>query len=372
MQENKIGIITSYGIRITAIAVTLILLRTKEDYFIILSLLYGINALLRLRFFKEKLVVVSLLMESCIVCFMLISYEGILFILFYSIVLECGSLSKSHIYLTAFLNLCAVIYLSKARGIEYIVVVVIIYLILFFLIINMNHMSDKIKETEFLYDEIRRYSYELENTRNMLLDYSKRVQHVAQLEERDRISREIHDTIGHNLTGLYMQSELALKAMDNDRDEGREILKAVRDNLKESIEVMRSTVKKLKPKNFSGRVSYIKDMVENFGKKTGVSIDYKTEGMPCEIRPDAAVVLYRNTQEAITNAVRHGRAKSIKVNMDFESNSVMMTVRDNGTGCAVVTKGMGLSNMEERARLIGGEVHFFSSEGFTVVTKLPL
>lgn len=372
MLVYKREFVLSYILKIVVMLSGLMFSGREESLYVIISLIYIANAIMRARFLKEKVFALSLIIEIGLASYMHHSYGQIMYMLYYSIIIDTIYLQKSDAMLACGLNLFAMLYFIRSYEPALIILLSAVYAIVYVLVSHIGRMGDKIKEVENLYDEIRKYSYELESARNRLIEYSKRVEHVVQLEERDRISREIHDTIGHNLTGLYMQSELALKVFETDKEEGMNILRSVKDNLRDSIGVMRDTVKRLKPQNYSGSISSIRHLIEEFEKKSGIVVHFSNIGAQYDISPNIAVLLYRNTQEALTNSARHGRAKNIYVSISFNNGCIELSVKDDGDGCGFINKGMGLSGMEERARLLGGEVEFTGEDGFKVVTRVPV
>jgi signal transduction histidine kinase len=195
---------------------------------------------------------------------------------------------------------------------------------------------------------------------------------LSQLEERSRLSREIHDTLGHKLTGTLMQVEATIRVMEGDPDTGRQLLQAVRDNLNQGVETLRQTVRNMKPGDYAGRILSIRQMLTDFANSTGIEIGFSVSGNPFKLMPSADITLYRNAQEAVTNAVRHGNSKHIQVELAFLEKEVVLTVQDDGTGCQSMKKGMGISGMEERVELLGGRLEIASHQGFQVKTVIPV
>ena len=236
---------------------------------------------------------------------------------------------------------------------------------------TLRQVSGKINELGQLYDDGRKYSYELENAKDQIEQYSKRVEALAQLEERSRISEEIHDTIGHRLTATLLQMEAGLRLGEMDPQKGKELLMDTRDHLRESIDVLRETVRGMKPKGYRNPLFTLQDMIEEFKKKTAVDITLRVHGEIMKLYPSLELICYKNIQEALTNAVRHGQAKHIQILLIYGEEEIRLQVKDDGRGCEAVEKGMGLRAMEERLKLVGGCLKIYHEGGFCIESIIP-
>jgi signal transduction histidine kinase len=264
------------------------------------------------------------------------------------------------------------VYLLRNKSLEIILLNIFIYFLSIAYIHKLKKLEENLIQTRTLYDWNRLHAYELENAKKDLENHTKVIEYVSQMEERNRISREIHDTIGHKLTGTLMQLEASLSILNRDYDRGKDMLHSVRDNLRSCTELMRQTVKNIKPKEYTSRIILIRQMLDEFSRETGVSINFNITGStPC-IYPSIEMLLYKNIQEAVTNSVRHGKASCIDIELTYLSNHIILTVEDNGTFKKDFVKGMGISGMEERAKLLGGKVVISTENRFTVKTVVPI
>ncbi|GIP35419.1 sensor histidine kinase [Paenibacillus sp. J2TS4] len=234
--------------------------------------------------------------------------------------------------------------------------------------------SGKKQEVEQLYDELRRKHYELEEARSRLVDYARKVQLFSQMEERNRISHDLHDDLGHSITRLKMMMEAAIRLSGPQPDKSAELMNQVRDQLGESMEALRRTVRKLQP-NEQIRSQYsLHKFLDEASAYFGLPVRLETSGIPYSLYPSVEFALYRNTQEAITNAIRHGDARSIDIRMHYEPQQIMLSVSNDGKlpeENPQKQRGLGISGMEERVKLLGGELLVESGPPFTVTTILP-
>nr|WP_240343829.1 sensor histidine kinase [Paenibacillus sp. SYP-B3998] len=227
-------------------------------------------------------------------------------------------------------------------------------------------------EVELLYDHLRRQHYELDDARLRLIDYARKVEHIAQADERNRISHDIHDDLGHKLIRLKMMMEAAIRILPTQPQQGMEMLNTIRDQMTESMELLRATVRRLKPNEVDLQTYSLNKLIEDLISNSGITIELEILGMPYALYPSLEFILYRNAQEAVTNAIRHGGATQVFIALTYESKQIIMNISNNGKlPDSTHIKGIGLTGMEERTGLIGGQLNISMQERFAVTTVLP-
>lgn len=237
-----------------------------------------------------------------------------------------------------------------------------------------NDFEKKRFKFEELYEALTISNEQLDAAKDRMKDYAAQIEQYAQTEERNRIAKDIHDDLGHRLIRVKMMSEAALHLFDVDTDRARGILEQIRDQLQDSMERMRRTVRKLASDSDSEPRRYALDrlMAESVDGQ-GYEVRFEVHGNPRPIYPSMELILFKNAQEAITNAVRHGEATVITVDLRFESDSVSLTVANDGMlPSEPVEAGLGIRGMRERIALIGGRLEVATAEQFAITTILPL
>lgn len=340
--------------------------------YLISFLIFILSSQIRIHFLKDRLFFMSLLVEIILACIIVSKFRSIHYLLLYIPMIDGLMRLHRNKYFVSVIVLGSLLYFLKSQTIEVMLLNGMIYIILQYIAREVKDLSEKVGEVESLYDEKRIYSYQLEGAKKRLEEYSQRVEKISQLEERNRISREIHDTIGHRLTALFMQIEAIIRVLEINSEKGKKMLLSARDNLSESIDILRQTVRNMRPKSNNSVISLIQDTIDNFISTTGIEIDFHIAGKPHQIYPSEEIILHKNAQEAITNAVRHGHASQIWVTLEYQENQIVLTVRDNGIGSKKIIKGMGITGMEERVALIGGKLQITSENGFEIKTILPI
>jgi signal transduction histidine kinase len=202
-------------------------------------------------------------------------------------------------------------------------------------------------------------------------------QRSAVVAERARLARELHDVLAHTLSSLSLHLEstrvLAVsRGVDEDVVEriGRGVSLA-----RTGLEEARDAVGTLRDAALPGP-GQLADLVEDFGRTSGISCRLEERGEPVALAPDAQVALYRSAQEALTNVAKHAKASSVAVCLSWYDDAVTLRVADDGRPTAAVAAlaggGNGLRGMRERAELAGGELQAGPQEsGFVVELRLP-
>ncbi|UPK43443.1 sensor histidine kinase [Paenibacillus pabuli] len=251
------------------------------------------------------------------------------------------------------------------------------------------------EQLEQVYDKLRSKHYELQDARAQLLQFTKHLEGAAQVEERTRISRQLHDDIGHRLIRTKMMSEAALLTLPIHLEQGTEMVRQIRDQLAASMDDMRTTLHKLRPTSYISDAYALDRLLEDVGRETGVKTCYEVRGHSHVLYPSMQMVLYKNAKEALTNALRHGNATTITVELEFGEREICMAISNDGKIHTPSTKeqtkgkyegsranpriktesselGMGLEGMRLRTQLIGGKLEIKPDYPYTVITRLPM
>mgnify|MGYP003895140341 FL=1 len=218
-----------------------------------------------------------------------------------------------------------------------------------------------------LYDSERHMRYQLESANLKLLNSSKEIAHIAEVKERNRIAREIHDNIGHNIAGVLINLQAAFKIHDRDAQKSMELVKKCIDSMSDALTLIRNTVHNIRPKESIG-IEYINDIIRNF---TFCPVEFKHSGDFNSLPANHMEILGYNIKEALTNAAKHSKANKIIINIDINEKFTRLYIKDNGVGCTNIKENMGISGMKERVRNAGGTITFDSANGFLIVCVIP-
>lgn len=225
-----------------------------------------------------------------------------------------------------------------------------------------------------LNEKLNAANEELKQMNIQLEAYASESEKAAEARERNRLAREIHDTLGHSFVGIITGIEACTVLMDVAPDATKEQLKAIADVARQGMVDVRRSVKALRPDALEklNLEKALTQMVNETRSATSVDILYQcTTRLNC-FNEDEEDVIYRIVQESITNSIRHGKAKRIKVNIDREYDMLRIHIEDNGIGCADIQKGFGLHHMEERLKFLHGTLNYSGENGFMVEAQIPL
>jgi PAS domain S-box-containing protein len=193
-------------------------------------------------------------------------------------------------------------------------------------------------------------------------------------KERIQIGRELHDSMGQILTGLAVKSKgLELKLKDKSLDEAKEVAK-ISKLASKLITQTRSLVKTIHPIDLEagGITSALQTLASNTEKLLGPSCHFKCDEPVVLNDPVKARQIYRIAQEAITNAVKHGKAKNVSIELTSDKDKYILSVKNDGKNFPKVltkAKGFGLKIMEYRSSMIGGQIDIRKdNKGGTIVT----
>ncbi|MDM5153025.1 sensor histidine kinase [Bacillus sp. DX1.1] len=215
----------------------------------------------------------------------------------------------------------------------------------------------------------------LQEAHEQLQLYAKEVEELTSVRERNDIAREIHDTVGHNMTALLVQLQLAEALWKQKSDQTEVILHTCHELARKSLQEVRASVRTLKEEQHSGNIIVnMREMLEEFSKGTDVQVTFQLQGDPIIIPLSLQPTLLRIMQESLTNAKRHGKATICELALCCLDERVVLSISDNGIGVNEVSPGFGLINMKERIEEHGGLIRFESEKekGFRLKTEFPL
>jgi len=213
-------------------------------------------------------------------------------------------------------------------------------------------------------ERIRKLNEQLNQANDQLRDYAVNMERMTEMRERNRLAREIHDTLGHTLTGIIMGADAGLALFDVAPEESKKRIQVVAQSARDGLTDVRRSIKALRPDalEHSTLAQALEGLVENFRLTTSAQIAYFQEAEELRLDPDEEDALYRVVQEGLTNAVRHGHSDRMEIRITRTGDMVTVSVRDNGTGCGKLEEGFGLRHMRERLEMLGGTITYGNLE----------
>src|SRR3954468_6677476 len=197
----------------------------------------------------------------------------------------------------------------------------------------------------------------------------------AQEEERARIAQDLHDEVNQALTAILLRLQAAaLDVPPGLRSKLKEIQTLATQAMEELLMLARQL--RLTALDDHGLVPALASQVADFGERTGIRTTFHRHGAPPELSDEEQLVLYRVTQESLSNVVQHSGASTVRVELSSVGRTVLR-VRDDGCGSKAANNGtprsrLGVSGMRERALLVGGRLNVFSAPGEGTTIELTM
>ena len=376
--KNKKLLILRYFILVMLILSIIFSMNEEIDaYGTILILLIIINNQIRIFVFqdRENIIFLSLILE-CILSF--ISYENYGgWIIFYfingiidgSLLLEGKWTIISNIFYLFNLGL-------MGRNLDMGVSIYNISMLGIISILSI-YIRDEYYRTiraEELYHRLRISEESLIKSNKDLEIYADSIKELAVLRERNRISREIHDSIGHSLSTIIIQLGAIEKIAERDGLLASQMARNLNDFTKEGLEEIRIALRQLKPREFIKyeNIQLIEKLTKEFTKFTGIEVNLRFTEEKWKLNERQSLAIYRIIQEFLSNSLRHGRASKVDVYINYNEDELILTLKDNGQGVEKLEKGLGLTNIWERVEELGGQIEYNSSIGQGFLLRVVL
>lgn len=225
--------------------------------------------------------------------------------------------------------------------------------------------------------EVQKLADELAEANRKLREYAVEAEELAATRERNRLAREIHDSLGHYLTVVNMQIEAARAVQAVDAARSRDALDKAQSLTQEGLREIRRSVAALRASPLENQplTAAIQQIVDD-SRASGLRVEMETAGSTRALSAAAELTLYRAAQEGLTNVRKHAAASSARLKLSFtDEDQVRLSVTDDGVGAddSQPARGFGLLGLYERAQLLGGRVRTKTKPGagFALEVEVP-
>ena len=214
----------------------------------------------------------------------------------------------------------------------------------------------------------------LAEANQLLRDHASQVEELATTKERNRLAREIHDSVGHYLTVVNVQIGAARTMLDQDRSRALEHLATAQSLTQEGLAEVRHSVATLRASPTESRPlpEALTSLVDQW-RAAGLNASFRQSGTVRTLRPQSNLTLYRAGQEALTNIAKHANATIVSVRLNYVEDRTRLTIEDNGVGATDSEGGFGLLGIRERVQLLNGSVRVSTDagKGFILEVEVP-
>ena len=225
--------------------------------------------------------------------------------------------------------------------------------------------------------KVRRLQIQLSEALAQERALNQRIEKLATIEERNRIARDIHDSLGHSLVALNIQMETALTLWPLDPDKAYTFLKEAKQLGTEALQAVRQSVSDIRADDaLQGKLleQALAKLSQEFHNNTGILPNCKID-LSYSLSDSVSTGVYRIVQEGFTNICKHAKASSVQLQVKSTEKEVLLLLKDNGKGMDInkFTVGYGLQGMRERVAIFGGIISIMSEpgKGCQIKAKLP-
>ena len=288
---------------------------------------------------------------------------------------EIWPYARNIVPLSSYLNYYGQPVRSYLFGVESVATSMNSLMFVFYMILLYTNSEHEKERIQSLYEQLM-------EANRQLREYSIELERMTEIRERNRLAREIHDTLGHTLTGIIMSAEASLAVFDAQPQAVKKRLELVAKEARSGLDDVRQSIKALRPDVLEKHTldKAVEMLIENFRNISGVDITYTKNADSLDFAEDEEDALYRIIQECMTNAARHGHASHIDITINKYDTFLQIDIRDNGSGTKEVKEGFGLRHMRERLEMLSGSFAYGNraddpqdgQQGFYLTASLPI
>jgi signal transduction histidine kinase len=191
------------------------------------------------------------------------------------------------------------------------------------------------------------------------------------LQEKSKLSQELHDKLGHSINGSLYQLEAVKVLMDGEPERSRQMLTLVIENLRGSMDEIREILRREKPTAKQLALVQLYELCDKCKDEYNIETTIHIEGDRVQITENYWEIILDNCYEAVSNALKYAKCTRIDIEIIVMNQMIRCTVQDNGCGCENIRDGMGLTGMKNRVRGLGGYLDTEGEFGFRINMLLP-
>jgi len=367
IQENQLKFLIRYGLLITAL-VEWALYHSVNAYHLLLFLLIVIVAQLDYYSIQYPWAILAQGMAVLAFCYFTGNiFISLMLLLCFEISFRFSSLHA--IILQGMISIVVIVLGIKQQQWWSIPVMVFGNVLFYYgahLVFKLKYQENLLKEQENQLFEQKKELQQAQYTMGTMKE-------LYTLQERNRISREIHDSVGHSLSTIIIQLGAISKLSEENSPQVSQMSAQLREFAVKGLQEVRTVVHDLKPEQLTKQQLNValEEFIYETKQHSGVEFVFRQNKPTIQLSKEQELTIFRGVQEATTNAIRHGKATKITLLMMYSANELIVTIMDNGVGSSAISLEGGLKALEERLHEQQAQLEIKNTEqGFTVQMKL--
>ena len=367
IQENQLKFLIRYGLLITAL-VEWALYHSVNAYHLLLFLLIVIVAQLDYYSIQYPWAILAQGMAVLAFCYFTGNiFISLMLLLCFEISFRFSSLHA--IILQGMISIVVIVLGIKQQQWWSIPVMVFGNVLFYYgahLVFKLKYQENLLKEQENQLFEQKKELQQAQYTMGTMKE-------LYTLQERNRISREIHDSVGNSLSTIIIQLGAISKLSEENSPQVSQMSAQLREFAVKGLQEVRTVVHDLKPEQLTKQqlTVALEEFIYETKQHSGVEFIFRQNKPTFQLTKEQELTIFRGVQEATTNAIRHGKATKITLLMMYSANELIVTIMDNGGGSSAISLEGGLKALEERLHEQQAQLEIKNTEqGFTVQMKL--
>lgn len=242
--------------------------------------------------------------------------------------------------------------------------------IFLYLIVNRIFFRSNVLEAKL--DEERKYINKIKLKMENEAEYYKNSIAYAKLEERNKISRRMHDEVGHIIAASILRLEAATIVLDSDLEKGKEMVGEITEHLRKGMNDIRNTIHEITPESEEIGLNRLKTLIENKFKNSNIIAKIRCSGDIEKINSKQWIIINESIKELSTNTLKYSNCERVYIIIDVLNKLIKVNFKDDGIGKEKIVKGYGLKKIEESLIENNGDLILNGKDGFSAILLLKI
>ncbi|MFD1735060.1 sensor histidine kinase [Bacillus salitolerans] len=235
-------------------------------------------------------------------------------------------------------------------------------------------LQSQLRSKQLLEKNVKQFEM-IQKQNEVLEQYSSQIEKLTLYEERNRLARDLHDTIGHHFTSVTVGLDAALMLIDTNPELAKKKVELLATVSRNGLDEIRKSIHQIAPpENPKSLTEQLKQIATSFETYTGTTVNFHIKGVEIDLPPNIKITMLRCLQESLTNGKRHGNATLFEITVTFTEDQLIMNISNNGEKIEHVSMGFGLKSMRDRLEELQGNLAIINhaEQGVTLTCSIPV